>query len=119
MLASYSWGQPARRLAALDHPGAQDVVLRHLSRVHPQLREPQMIRDSRAGAGTTIRCHRWRLRVVHARPAHRVPRRPVAPEGRIYFAGEHASLTHTWMQGALESGLRATREILTASQRTY
>ena len=41
----------------------------------------------------------------------------VAPEGRIFFAGEHASLTHTWMQGALESGLRATRELLEAAQR--
>jgi hypothetical protein len=42
----------------------------------------------------------------------------VAPEGRIYFAGEHASLTHTRMQGALESGLRATREMLEAAQKT-
>jgi monoamine oxidase len=41
----------------------------------------------------------------------------VAPEGRVFFAGEHASLTHTWMQGALESGLRATREMLEAAQR--
>ena len=40
------------------------------------------------------------------------------PEGRIYLAGEHASLTHTWMQGALESGLRATREMLAAAQRS-
>ena len=39
----------------------------------------------------------------------------IMPEGRIHFAGEHTSLTHTWMQGALESGLRATREILEAS----
>ena len=36
----------------------------------------------------------------------------VAPEGRVHFAGEHASLTHTWIQGALESGLRAVREML-------
>ena len=31
---------------------------------------------------------------------------------RIFFAGEHASLTHTWMQGALESALVAVREML-------
>ena len=29
----------------------------------------------------------------------------VAPEGRIHFAGEHCSLYHAWIQGALESGL--------------
>ena len=27
-------------------------------------------------------------------------------EGRIHFAGEHASLHHFWIQGAIESGLR-------------
>src|SRR6266436_5005386 len=42
-------------------------------------------------------------------------RHVVAPEGRIYFAGEHASLTHTWMQGALESALVAVREMLAAA----
>ena len=32
-------------------------------------------------------------------------------EGRIHFAGEHASEYHGWMQGALVSGLRAATEI--------
>lgn len=32
-------------------------------------------------------------------------------EGRIYFAGEHASAYHGWIQGAIESGKRATKEI--------
>ncbi len=35
----------------------------------------------------------------------------VAPEGRIHFAGEHTSLYHAWIQGALESGIRAAREV--------
>lgn len=35
----------------------------------------------------------------------------VAPEGRFHFAGEHASLAHAWIQGAIESGLRAAREV--------
>lgn len=33
------------------------------------------------------------------------------PEGRIHFAGEHASNLASWMQGALQSGLRAAEEI--------
>ena len=32
-------------------------------------------------------------------------------EGRIHFAGEHASNDRGWMQGALVSGLRAATEI--------
>jgi monoamine oxidase len=33
------------------------------------------------------------------------------PEGRIHFAGEHASAFPGWMQGAIESGLRVAREV--------
>jgi monoamine oxidase len=35
------------------------------------------------------------------------------PEGRVHFAGEHTSSWMGWMQGALESGERAAREVLT------
>ena len=33
------------------------------------------------------------------------------PEGRVHFAGEHISNWPYWMQGALQSGLRAAREV--------
>jgi monoamine oxidase len=31
----------------------------------------------------------------------------VAPEGRYFFAGEHTSTQHRWMEGSIESALRA------------
>jgi monoamine oxidase len=34
-----------------------------------------------------------------------------SPAGRIHFAGEHLSQWFSWMQGALDSGLRAVKEI--------
>jgi monoamine oxidase len=34
------------------------------------------------------------------------------PEDRLHFAGEHTSSWNSWMEGALESGERAAREIL-------
>ena len=37
-----------------------------------------------------------------------------APEGRIFFAGEHLSQHRTWIQGALESALVAVHEMLVA-----
>jgi len=36
------------------------------------------------------------------------------PEGRVHFAGEHTSNWTGWMQGALESGLRAAKEVADA-----
>jgi monoamine oxidase len=35
----------------------------------------------------------------------------VEPEGRVFFAGEHTSLHHAWIQGAIESGLRAAQQL--------
>ncbi len=40
------------------------------------------------------------------------------PEGRVYFAGEHTSTLFSWMQGALESGVRAAREVNEAPNRS-
>jgi monoamine oxidase len=34
------------------------------------------------------------------------------PEGRIHFAGEHTSLLHASIEGALASGVRAAGEIM-------
>ena len=36
------------------------------------------------------------------------------PEGRVHFAGEHASDMPSWMQGALQSAFRVTEEIKVA-----
>lgn len=33
------------------------------------------------------------------------------PEGRVHFAGDHTSPWSGWMQGAIQSGLRAAREV--------
>ncbi|MGA8030222.1 MAG: FAD-dependent oxidoreductase [Bryobacteraceae bacterium] len=37
------------------------------------------------------------------------------PEGLVHFAGEHTSLKHAWVEGAIESGIRAAIEIHTRS----
>jgi monoamine oxidase len=34
-----------------------------------------------------------------------------APDGRIYFAGEHLSPLYSWIQGALSSSMRAVKQI--------
>ena len=39
--------------------------------------------------------------------------RPLAePEGCVHLAGEHMSASSGWMEGALDSGLRAARAVL-------
>ncbi|KKC57465.1 amine oxidase, flavin-containing [Bacillus sp. UMTAT18] len=33
------------------------------------------------------------------------------PSGKVHFAGEHTTLKHGWMQGAIESGIRVAYEV--------
>ncbi|MEZ5582362.1 MAG: FAD-dependent oxidoreductase [Candidatus Competibacteraceae bacterium] len=37
-----------------------------------------------------------------------------APEGRIYFAGEHVAHMRAWMQSAIETGIQAAHDITSA-----
>ena len=117
LLASYSWGQPARRLASLPHRERAGEVLHHLARIHPQVAAPGAIRHTASWSWDNHPFSRGAFANFMPGQHTDLQAALVAPEGRIYFAGEHASLVHSWMQGALESGLRATREMLEAAQR--
>jgi monoamine oxidase len=117
LLASYSWGAAARRLASLPHRDRADVVLRHLARIHPQIGAPGMVRQTASWSWDNHPYSSGAFVLFTPGQHTALQKDIVAPEGRIHFAGEHASLTHSWIQGALESGLRATREMLEAAQR--
>ncbi|MGV3661232.1 MAG: FAD-dependent oxidoreductase [Prosthecobacter sp.] len=111
-LASYSWGQQARRLGNLEPTAQREVVLEHLSKVHPQLKEEGMVTRT---IGWAWDRHPWSggaFAWFNPGQHTALHRHLLEPEGRIHFAGEHASLTHTWMQGALESALRAVKEVV-------
>ncbi len=107
LLASYSWGQNARRLAALDPKTQEEVVLGQLARIHPQLAQDKIVRRTAAWSWdshpNSAGAFAWYL----PNQFETLHQAIMEPEGRIILAGEHASLTHTWMQGALESGVRA------------
>jgi monoamine oxidase len=117
MLASYSWGEAARRLASLPHPERAAAVLQQLSRIHPQLRQPGIVRETASWSWDnhpySAGAFAWFMPGQHTKLYPFV----TAPEGRIHFAGEHTSLAHTWMQGALDSGLRAVQQMLAVAQR--
>lgn len=117
LLASYTWGQAARRMAMLPREECRRVVLDAVGRIHPQLREPGMVEDLVSWSWDE---HRWsqgafawfqpgQFTALHADV--------IRPEGRIWFAGEHTSLAHTWMEGALESAQRVVGEVLASAQR--
>jgi monoamine oxidase len=113
-LASYTWGQSARRLAALSPEERERVTLESMARIHPQVNEFGTIRQTVSWSwdnhANSCGAFAWMSPGQHETLYPDL----IAPERRIFMAGEHASLTTTWMQGAFESALRAVQQIETA-----
>ena len=112
LLGSYTLSGAAKRLNHLAPARRSSEVVHDLSHIHPELRDAGMILQA---AGWSWDQYRW------SRGAFAPPGQDPAligliasPFDRVHFAGEHTSMHATWMQGALESALRAVREILGA-----
>ncbi len=109
LLASYTWGQDALQWAAMDEDTRIDEALDDVARIHPRIR-----REFEVGASHAWYSDRWArgaFALFAPEQQTNLQEAILKTEGRIYFAGEHCSLYHAWIQGALESGIRAAREI--------
>lgn len=109
LLASYTWGQDALQWGAMDEETRLEEALDDVTRIHPRVREAYEVGASHAWYGD--RWARGAFAMFAPEQQTQLQSDIVKQEGRIYFAGEHCSLYHAWIQGALESGIRAAREI--------
>lgn len=109
LLASYTWGQDALQWGAMDPETRLEEALDDLSRIHPQVRDEFEVGDSYAWYSD--RYARGAFALFAPGQQSELHADIVSPEGRVHFAGEHCSLHHAWIQGALESGLRAAAAI--------
>jgi len=111
VLASYSWADDAARWDGMDDPERYAFALRGLREVHGA-----RVEAFYTGRGQT---QSWlRNRYAFGEAAVFTPRQltelhPAIPtsEGPVHFAGEHTSLKHSWIEGALESAVRAALEV--------
>jgi monoamine oxidase len=109
ILASYTWGQDAMRWGAIDPEERIRQAIENVAEIHPQILETFEVGASYAwhddefagGVGALFD------------PGQETLLQGVIsqPEGRFFFAGEHASIYRRWIQGAVESGLRAAWEV--------
>ena len=109
LLASYTWGQDALQWGAMDPETRLEEALDDVSRIHPQIRDEFEVGTSHAWYGD--RWARGAFALFAPDQQSQLQAAIVRPEGRVFFAGEHCSLYHAWIQGALESGIRAANEI--------
>jgi monoamine oxidase len=113
MLASYTWSEDAQRWGSLSPEDRITQALDDMAQIHPQIRTEfevgtsKMWHDDEFAGGAFALFDPEQQSLLHDQI--------IASEGRIHFAGEHASLAHAWIQGAIESGLRAAHEICQAT----
>ena len=107
LLASYTWGQDALQWGAMDEETRLEEALDDVSRIHPRIRDVYEAGASYAWYGD--RWARGAFALFAPEQQSELQADILRPEGRILFAGEHCSLYHAWIQGALESGIRAAR----------
>lgn len=109
VLLSYVRGALARELDGLDDHARVARVLTHWEDVLPGV----------SGHFASGISHSWQMdpwsRAAWAAPTQaqdiQLTSQLAMPEGLIHFAGEHISGARGWMNGALESGLRAATEV--------
>lgn len=105
LLASYTWSEDAQRWGSLSPENRLTQALENVEEIHPRIRETfevgasKVWHDDEFASGAFALFNPGQQTLLHEEI--------IWPEGRIHFAGEHASLYHAWIQGAIESGLRA------------
>jgi monoamine oxidase len=109
LLASYTWDQDAARWGAMDEETRLEEALDDVAKIHPRIRDVYEVGASHAWYNDRFANGAFAL--FEAGQQTQLQADIVRPEGRIHFAGEHCSLYHAWIQGSIESGLRAARAI--------
>ena len=109
LLASYAWSEDAERWGSLSPADRITQVIENVAVIHPQIRSEFEVGASKMWHDDEFAGGAYAL----FEPGQQTYLYPhmTSPEGRLHFAGEHASLAHGWIQGAIESGLRAALEI--------
>jgi monoamine oxidase len=113
----YTWTANADRFTSLTDSERTDQVLQNLELLHPgigkhvlELKHFSWNEQSSPGSGAFA----YFAPGEHARYQSALcePHPAVAP--RVFFAGEHLSVAHAWIQGAIQTGLAAAIDVLEA-----
>jgi monoamine oxidase len=109
LLVSYMYFSLGQRVGAMSERERLEFVAREMEKVHPGLLDnlegeysKVWASDPWAGGAAAIPSPSQMTTICVGIEQ---------PEGRVHFAGEHTSQWTGWMQGALQSGLRAAREV--------
>jgi monoamine oxidase len=115
--AAYMWGPPARRFAAMTDHERDATVERALDQLHPgwdttmiEMRHFAWDQEIGLGGGAFA----WFGPGERQRYQHKLREPFPIGQPRVFFAGEHVATIHGWIQGAMQTGIGAAIEVLSA-----
>lgn len=113
ILEAQAFGADARRLSRMAEDERLEFAVSRLEKIFPGVRK-----NYERGIAKCWDDDPWaRGAFAYFRPGQMLSLTPhlARPEGRVHFAGDHTSAWSGWMQGALQSGVRAAREVAEAA----
>lgn len=123
LIACYNLALEATKLGALDEKMIIEIMTRNLEEIHglPEGTLAPLVLDYKI-------CH-WNSEdwlggaLTFFQPGQKriflEPLTRAQYDGHMYFAGEHVSTTHGWIQGSIESSLRASNRIAKIIKKRY
>lgn len=111
VLASYTWGEDALRWDSLTVPERLEMALDGLAQIHgPGIRKLHRGGATKSWMQDPFSC--GEAAIFAPGQFESVMPFLIEPEGgKVHFAGEHTSLKHAWIEGAIESGVRTALEV--------
>ncbi|CAG9613677.1 L-amino acid oxidase [Bacillus rhizoplanae] len=110
VLASYTWADEALTWDSLSNKDRIQYALKNLAEIYGN----QVYSEFVSGTSFSWSQNPYSCGAFTAfEPGQELELYPYIkiPEGRVHFAGEHTTVTHGWMQGAIESGIRVAYEV--------
>ncbi|WP_028402390.1 flavin monoamine oxidase family protein [Ectobacillus panaciterrae] len=108
--ASYTWADEALTWSSLSNEDRVRYALQNLAKIYgDQVYSEFVSGTSFSWSQNPYSCGAF----TFFEPGQEADLHPyiATPEGRVHFAGEHTTLKHGWIQGAIESGIRAAYEV--------
>lgn len=110
ILASYTWADEALTWDSLPNSERIRYALKNLAEIYGDIVYSEFV----TGASFSWSQNPYSCGAFTAfEPGQELELFPyiTPPSGKVHFAGEHTTLTHGWMQGAIESGIRVAYEV--------
>ncbi len=110
ILASYTWADEALTWDSLPNSERIRYALNNLAQIYGNIVYSEFV----TGASFSWSQNPYSCGAFTAfEPGQELELFPyiTPPAGKVHFAGEHTTLTHGWIQGAIESGVRVAHEV--------